>query len=256
MSTEIMGLYYGNHRVRTLRVNNAVWWVAKDVCDALSISNSRAAVERLDEDEKLRGIALPDVHGIRRRMTLVNVFGIYSLIVRSDKPGAVAFRRWLTHEVLPQIQRTGSYRGLEGPTFSTTFVARYYANVDRVSLGYFSVIGELYVRLYGKLERLGYIVPDFGRTGQPVRPDVSIGQLFGKWLRKHYEHLSKSYRVYWHRLPDGTEVQARQYPNTMLHVFIEYIETVWIPQHAERYFTERDQEALPYFPRLLQLVTP
>lgn len=86
----------------------ATWWVAKDVCDILEIANSRDALARLDEDE--RGVVSTDTPtGGRQQSAAVNEPGLYSLILGSRKPEARAFKRWVTHEVLPQLRRTGSY---------------------------------------------------------------------------------------------------------------------------------------------------
>jgi prophage antirepressor-like protein len=85
----------------------APWWVAKDVCDILEIANSRDALARLDEDE--RGVVSTDTLGGSQNVSAVNEPGLYSLILGSRKPEAKAFKRWVTHEVLPALRRTGSY---------------------------------------------------------------------------------------------------------------------------------------------------
>jgi prophage antirepressor-like protein len=83
------------------------WFVAADVCAALEIGNSRMALERLDDDERsTTAISTP---GGTQSMTTVNEPGLYSLILGSRKPEAKRFKRWVTHEVLPAIRRTGSY---------------------------------------------------------------------------------------------------------------------------------------------------
>lgn len=84
------------------------WFVAVDVCRALSIGNSRQALSYLDEDEK--GVTSNDTPGGDQRVSTVNEPGLYSLILRSRKPEAKAFKRWVTHEVLPSIRKTGSYQ--------------------------------------------------------------------------------------------------------------------------------------------------
>lgn len=83
------------------------WFVAADVCAALDIANSRDAVSRLDADEK--GVANTDTPGGLQRVGVVNESGLYSLILTSRKPQAHAFKRWVTHEVLPAIRQTGGY---------------------------------------------------------------------------------------------------------------------------------------------------
>lgn len=83
------------------------WFVARDVCDALGIANSRQAMSRLDEDEK--GVISNDTLGGTQEMAFVNEPGLYTLVLSSRKPEAKAFKRWITHEVIPSIRRTGGY---------------------------------------------------------------------------------------------------------------------------------------------------
>ena len=97
---------YGE-KVRTVLVENEPWWVLADVCRVLGIANSRNASSRLDDDEK--GVHLVDTLRGKQKMTLVSESGLYSVILRSDKPEAKEFKRWVTHEVLPSIRQTGAY---------------------------------------------------------------------------------------------------------------------------------------------------
>jgi prophage antirepressor-like protein len=83
------------------------WFVAKDVCQVLDVSNVTAAVEGLDEDEK--GLGKVYTLGGPQDMVTITESGLYTLIIRSNKPQAKPFRRWVTHEVLPSIRKTGGY---------------------------------------------------------------------------------------------------------------------------------------------------
>lgn len=98
---------YNDHRVRAINHRGEVWWALSDVCRILGIQNSRDASKRLDEDEK--GVDLIDTPGGVQEMTIINESGLYTLILRSDKPEAKPFRKWVTSEVLPAIRRTGAY---------------------------------------------------------------------------------------------------------------------------------------------------
>ena len=93
--------------IRALSVDGEPWFVAKDVCDALGVGNSRQAIARLDDDEK--GVISTDTPGGEQRVQAVNEAGLYTLVLSSRKPEAHAFKRWVTHEVLPAIRRTGGY---------------------------------------------------------------------------------------------------------------------------------------------------
>ncbi len=81
-------------------------FVARDLCDALGIDKYRDAVSRLDEDE--RGSVLVDTPGGKQNMSAVTEPGFYKLVMRSRKPEAKAFQRWVTHEVLPELRRYGA----------------------------------------------------------------------------------------------------------------------------------------------------
>lgn len=94
--------------VRTNVVNGEIWFVAADVCKALDIQNHKDAVSRLDCDEK-RGVAITDPIGRLQNTTVINEYGLYSLILTSRKPEAKAFKRWITHDVIPAIRKDGFY---------------------------------------------------------------------------------------------------------------------------------------------------
>lgn len=95
--------------VRTLYRDDEPWFVAVDVCRALDISNAAMATTRLDDDEKVT-ISLTDAVGRPHQTTIINEFGLYNLILGSRKPEAKQFKRWITHEVIPQIRQTGAYQ--------------------------------------------------------------------------------------------------------------------------------------------------
>lgn len=96
-----------NQQVRTVTIDSEPYFVAKDVCVILGISNHNDAVGRLDDDEK-RGSVMPTPSGTQQ-MVVVNESGLYHLIFQSRKPEAKAFRKWVTAEVLPTLRRTGRY---------------------------------------------------------------------------------------------------------------------------------------------------
>lgn len=101
--------YGENTPVRVRVMNGQTWFVAKDVCKVLGISNHKDAVSRLDDDE-MRGVGITDLIGRTQRMSAVSESGLYHLVFQSRKPEARKFRRWVTGEVLPQIRMTGGYR--------------------------------------------------------------------------------------------------------------------------------------------------
>lgn len=88
------------------------WFIAKEVCKILGISNSRDAVSKLDEDEVGKTDTI-DSLGRHQEVLIINESGLYTLIIRSNKPNARKFRKWVTGEVLPSIRKTGGY-GISG----------------------------------------------------------------------------------------------------------------------------------------------
>lgn len=94
--------------VRTLNIENEPWFVAADVCKALDIINSRDAVARLDDDERNTVVLTDGIPGNPNK-TVVNEPGMYTLVLGSRKPEAKAFKRWITHDVIPSIRKNGGY---------------------------------------------------------------------------------------------------------------------------------------------------
>lgn len=90
--------------IRTVTIDNEPWFVAIDVCRALEIANATQALQRLDEDER----SMLNI-GRQGEANVVNEYGLYNLVLGSRKPEAKQFKRWITHEVIPQIRKTGSY---------------------------------------------------------------------------------------------------------------------------------------------------
>ncbi len=93
--------------VRTVLIDGEPWFVAADVCRVLGLSNSTMALRALEADEK--GLSPIETPGGEQRVSIVNESGMYALIVRSDKPNAKPFRRWVTGTVLPEIRKTGRF---------------------------------------------------------------------------------------------------------------------------------------------------
>lgn len=104
---ELQVFRYQDNEVRTVEINGEPWFVLKDVCAVLGIGNSRMVFDRLDSDEK--GVSQIDTPGGLQNVNIINESGLYNVILRSDKPEAKPFRKWVTSEVLPSIRKTGGY---------------------------------------------------------------------------------------------------------------------------------------------------
>ena len=102
-----------NASVRIIERDDQPWFVAKDVCEALTIQNTTQALDRLDDDEK--GVCQIYTLGGQQTINIVSESGLYALILRSDKPAAKAFRKWVTSEVLPSLRKDGFYASRLSP---------------------------------------------------------------------------------------------------------------------------------------------
>lgn len=99
---------YGGEQLRTVQRDDGLWWVLRDVCRVLNIGNVTDTKKRLDPDE-VDLTDLIDSMGRVQSTTIINEPGLYAVILRSDKPEAKQFKRWVTHDVLPSIRKTGAY---------------------------------------------------------------------------------------------------------------------------------------------------
>lgn len=100
-------LFEGEYLVRQIDKDDEVWFIGADVCRVLGLSNPHSSLALLDEDER-------DLHSMEgeaglRDMIIVSEAGVYRLVFKSRKPVAERFKRWLAHEVIPSLRKTGSY---------------------------------------------------------------------------------------------------------------------------------------------------
>lgn len=105
---ELQIFTYQQSAVRTVERDGEPWFVLKDVCDVLGIGSPHKVADRIDEDERNQ-IPLTDSLGRQQETTIINESGLYNVILRSDKPEAKPFRKWVTSEVIPAIRKHGSY---------------------------------------------------------------------------------------------------------------------------------------------------
>lgn len=133
-------------KVRTVTLDGAPCFVAADVCRALDIANSRDAVNRLDDDEK-NTVVLTDGNRGNPNVTVVTESGLYSLVLGSRKPEAKQFKRWITHEVIPTIRKTGGYVNNDD-----LFVNTYLPNADDTTKALFRSTLETIRKQNAKIE--------------------------------------------------------------------------------------------------------
>jgi prophage antirepressor-like protein len=175
------------------------WFVAADVCACLAIRNPSDALNRLDDDEK--GLGLTETPGGEQSMSTVNEAGLYNLVLGSRKPEARRFKRWVTHEVLPAIRRTGRY------AIPDAAAALPSAQQDRVSA--LLLIGDAVARVPGVKcgiamaatltciqENTGLATESLRRalpaTEEPICSlnATGLGQLLGMKARDTNQHLA------------------------------------------------------------------
>ena len=213
---------YGSSELRTIEKDGGLWWVLKDVCDVLGLSNPTMIASRLDEDEKDIFKTKPDL-GMdipNRGMTIINESGLYNVILRSDKPEAKKFKRWVTHEVLPTIRRHGAYmtdKALEEALTSPDFLIKLATQlkderdkriaVEAKSQAQEQIIKELKPKAdytdrilkNSGLVTITQIAKDYGMSGQGmnallnrlcIQYKTSSGQwlLYAKYQDKGYTH--------------------------------------------------------------------
>ena len=193
-------------QVRTVMQNGEPWFVGKDVCNILGYSNSRdALIKHVDEDDKW--VSQNATFESPRGLTVINESGLYSLILRSKLPEAKQFKRWVTHEVLPQIRKTGTYGAMVPQSLPEAL--RAYANeveehnkakalieaqkpkvlfADAVSTSHTSIlIGDLakllkqngyetgQKRLFEQLRQEGYLIKSGNSCNMPTQKSMELG---------------------------------------------------------------------------------
>ena len=181
--------YSNNKKVRSIiHENDQLYFVARDICEALGLIDVNKALLKVDEEDKItRKLFGSSGHSI----WLVNESGLYNLIFRSNKPEAVAFKRWVTSEVLPQIRKTGSFNPL----------AEFKADSFEKDLKVFKMNGRRLYPYREVVKRLGYNP----RTSPNSRKKV-YGQHFIKvgeilYITEEFaEHLAHSRAVYCNRV--------------------------------------------------------
>lgn len=107
MTSNIQPFTYEDHTVRVVTIDGEPWFVLADLCKVLDLAKPSRVAMRIADD--MKGAHLMSTPGGDQEMTIVSEAGMYEVIIRSDKPEAAAFRRWVTSEVLPSIRKHGGY---------------------------------------------------------------------------------------------------------------------------------------------------
>ena len=184
MNNEIQKFDFKGAPLRTLTDEaGEPWFVAKDVCDILEISNPSDALKRLDDDERSRFNL-----GRQGETNIVNEAGLYVLVLGSRKPEAKEFQRWVTHEVLPSIRKHGGYMaGQERMTPEQMALASMrwlQSKVDEQAKQLKAQEGKVLFANAVETARTSILVGDFAKILKSNGIDIGPRRLFA-WLREH-----------------------------------------------------------------------
>ena len=129
--SNILQFNYSGRQVRTVSINGEPWFVLADLCAVLGLANVGNVAARVDE-VNIRQADVENTRGQNRQTLIVSESGMYEVVLRSDKAEAVAFRRWITSEVLPEIRKTGTYGtpALTGPALLAAAVLEAQTMID------------------------------------------------------------------------------------------------------------------------------
>lgn len=230
---------YREDEIRTVVVNGEILFVVSDLCRALEIKNVSQAARALDEDEK--GICNVYTPGGWQEMLCANEPGYYHLIFTSRKESAKAFKRWVTHEVIPAIRKTGSYSLAQPAETSPIYTVadalrdRVLPNIKHVPRGFFTVAGELFKHLHN-LERL------LNRTlDNKAEIEKSVGRRWSDYAREVLRIPEDARRTYPHVCPSG--YIAHPWAYSMLYVadFDRWLWEVYFPEEFPLYVRDRAQ---------------
>lgn len=178
---------FNGHQLRIVEKNNEPWFVAKDVCEILEISNPSMALQRLDDDERAKFNL-----GRQGETNIVNEPGLYTLILGSRKPEAKQFKRWITHEVIPTIRKTGGYVANED-----LFIQTYLPHADEQTKNLFKTTLLTVKRQNEQIEKMKPKAL-FADAVETSESSVLIGEL-AKILRQNGVEIGQNRLFQWLR---------------------------------------------------------
>ena len=209
---------YEGTRVRTVMKDGEVWFVAKDVCDVLELTNPTEAIRALDDDEKstLRISEGTSPKGGNPNVNIINEPGLYALVFRSNKPEAKAFARWVRHEVLPQVMHTGSYNVQPSDKVNPLEGARYVCELAGITGNQLVIaVDNVYRRCTGfsALETAGITL--IAPTQNQLLTPTEIGRLVGLSARRVNDLLAGAGYQHniagkWEAIEDGKQYGVLQ----------------------------------------------
>lgn len=137
------------------------------------------------------------------------------------------------------------------PAEKSMYLYLFYNNMKRLRKGCFVVGNELITRLYLRVQAEGYKIPNIGRNGSRIRPDISVAYHFHKYLLSHKIDVFNKFSKDFFTDVNGEEFFVRHYSNELLPNFVAFFEKIWLVEHAEEYFRERDPNTMEYLKKLI-----
>lgn len=168
---------------------------------------------------------------------------------------AIHLAQWLSAQFAVQVTEWVydwmSGKGMRTEPKSLPYhLTRYLANDQSVPTGYFSVLQETALNLFGPLHNIGFEIP------KDWVPDISVGKLFCKWLREERSVDTNALPNYMHDYQDGRVVEAKLYPDELLADFRRWFRSIWLPENGVMYFKRKDPDSLIYLDRHPALTAP
>ncbi len=215
---------YESNEVRTIMRDGEPWFVLKDVCRVLGISDHKVVSRRLDKDEVCQ-TPLIDTLGRQQETTVINESGLYTVILRSDKPEAKPFRKWVTSEVLPAIRKTGTYSTNALPDGAKAALAEAKLNNSRARLAsaWMKIAKENPVPEYKSIcahyasaALAGRIVLPLPEAAEHTYSATEVGELLGGLSAKKVGMLANEHKLkspeYGMEVWDKSRHSAKQVP--------------------------------------------
>lgn len=245
-------LTFEGKKVRFVGTAERPEWIAQDVCDALDIVNSRSAIAGFDEDEK--GVHTVYTLGGKQTHATVYEAGLYILILRSRKPEAKKFRKWILSEVLPSIRKFGTYPPPRNSRYAVT-LKTYTSRIAWVMQVRGHLLPDYWCVFIEGAEILIGAEQLFGQADLEMKQhdllDASIGAHWSKF--RFGKPWAGSRILYEYAFPEGDPrgtVRPWSYPDIELAYFKNWLHseywTIHMPAYIERkYGAVEYQRALP-----------
>jgi prophage antirepressor-like protein len=236
MSSALQLFQFEKQDVRVVIIDGEPWWVAKDVCGALGLTNVSQAMGHLDEDEK--GVSSVYTPGGNQNMLCINEPGLYGLVLVSRRPEAKAFKRWIKHEVIPSIRKTGSYSVSQEPQqyVNADFVLRLRLNAGRVPYDHWTVLEQIDKESHHSGLGLVNLI-------NKARPDISVGKKWSNHLKKQGYDTSQFMMVPNIVHPGNMhEEDVRAYSLDLLPLFLRWLHEEYQEHFVKCYLPPRKEQ--------------